>query len=108
MLIGSTLGALRRKPIFLLGPIMRLVVPKPKAYLGGLIHSSRDPYSDVMWWLDAVLWPAGWALMGAYAKSRVKPTLERARQESDALSTAAERAARAGDLGRSLLLLSRA
>jgi hypothetical protein len=131
MPIGSTLGVLRRKPIFLLwmrecrsaivglcihalfmtlllGPIMRLVVPKPKAYLGGLIHSSRDPYSDVMRWLDAVLWPAGWALVGAYAKSRVKPTLERARQESDALSTAAERAARAGDLGRSLLLLSRA
>jgi serine/threonine-protein kinase len=61
-----------------------------------------------MRWLDLVLWPAGWALVGAYAKNRVKPTLERARQESEALSVAAGQAAMNGDLERSILLLSRA
>ena len=130
MPLGSTLEALRRKPIFLLwlrecrsaiiglcvhalfmtfllGPIVRIVVPKPKTYLG-IIRSGRDAYPDVMRWLDAVLWPAGWALVGAYAKSRVKPTLERAKRESDALSMADEQAARHGDVGQSMLLLSRA
>lgn len=131
MPLGATIEALGRKPIFLLwlkecrsaivalcvhalfmtlllGPIVRVVVPKPKAYLGGLIRTSRDAYPEVMWWLDALLWPAGWALVGAYAKSRVRPTLERAKQESDALASAAEQAVRNGDVGRSLLLLSQA
>jgi hypothetical protein len=90
-----------------LGPLVRVVVPKPKAYLG-LIRTARDPYPDVMRWLDLVLWPAGWALVGALAKSRVKPTLERARRESDDLSEAAGKAAAAGDVERSILLLSRA
>ena len=127
----STLEALRRKPVFLLwlkecraaivalsvhtlfmmvvlGPVVRLVVPRPKTYLGGIIRTSHDSYADVMRWLDLVLWPAGWALVGAYAKTRVRPTLERARRESEALSAAAERAAGDGDLERSILLLSRA
>jgi Protein kinase domain len=127
----STLEALRRKPIFLLwmkecraaivalcvhalfmtvvlGPLVRVVVPRPKAYLGGLIRTSHDSYSDVMRWLDLVLWPTGWALVGAYAKSRVRPTLERARRESEALSEAAGQAAGDGDVERSVLLLSRA
>jgi hypothetical protein len=127
----STLEALRRKPIFLLwlkecrsaiiavcvhvlfmtvvlGPLVRVVVPKPKAYLGGLIRTSHDSYPGVMRWLDIVLWPAGWALVGALAKSRVQPTLERARRESEALSSLAAQADRDGDLDRSILLLSRA
>ena len=127
----STLEALRRKPIFLLwlkecrsaiiavcvhvlfmtvvlGPLVRVVVPKPKAYLGGLIRTSHDSYPDVMRWLDIVLWPAGWALVGALAKSRVQPTLERARRESEALSSLAAQADKDGDLDRSILLLSRA
>jgi len=131
MPLQSTLEALRRKPIFLLwlkecrsaviglcihalfmtlllGPIVRVFVPKPKAYLGGLIRSGHDSHPDVMRWLDAVLWPAGWALVGAYAKSRVKPTLERAREESEALSVAAERAAQEGNPQQSLLLFSQA
>ena len=131
MLFSSTLEALRRKPIFLLwlkecrsaiialcihtlfmtvllGPIVRVFVPRPKAYLGGLIRTGRDPYPDVMRWLDLVLWPAGWALVGAYAKSRVKPTLERAKRESDDLALLAEQAAREGDVDRSILLLSQA
>src|SRR5262245_5698212 len=130
MSLRGTIEALRRKPIFLLwlkecrsavialcihtvfmtvvlGPLVRIFIPKPKAYLG-IIRTSRDSYPDVMRWLDLVLWPAGWALAGAYAKSRVKPTLERARRESEALSAAAGRAARDGDLDRSILLLSRA
>jgi hypothetical protein len=127
----STLEALRRKPIFLLwlkecrsaiiglcihtlfmtvvlGPVVRIFVPKPKAYLGGLIRTSHDSYPEVMRWLDLVLWPAGWALVGATAKSRVKPTLERAREESESLSAAAERAVGDGDLPRSILLLPEA
>jgi hypothetical protein len=131
MPLQSTLEALRRKPIFLLwlkecrsaiiglcihalfmtlllGPLVRVFVPKPKAYLGGLIRSGHDSYPDVMRWLDAVLWPAGWALVGAYAKSRVRPTLERAREESEALSVAAERAAQEGNPQQSLLLFSQA
>jgi tRNA A-37 threonylcarbamoyl transferase component Bud32 len=130
MLLSSTLEALRRKPIFLLwlkecraavialcvhtlfmtlvlGPLVRVVVPRPKAYLG-LIRTGHDAYPDVMWWLDLVLWPAGWALVGALAKSRVKQTIERARRESDDLSVDAEQAARQGDIERSILLLSRA
>jgi hypothetical protein len=128
--VHATLEALRRKPIFLLwlkecrsaiialcvhtlfmtvvlGPLVRVVVPRPKAYLG-IIRTSHDSYPDVMRWLDIVLWPAGWALVGAFAKSRVKPTLERARRESEALSAQAARAAGEGDLDRSILLLSRA
>ena len=129
--LPSTLEALRRKPIFLLwlkecraaiialcvhtlfmtvllGPLVRVFVPKPKAYLGGLIRTARDPYPDVMRWLDLVLWPAGWAFVGAVAKSRVKPTLERAKRESEDLTAAADQAAREGDLARSVLLLSQA
>src|SRR5262245_13746681 len=131
MQLRSTLEALRRKPVFLLwlkecrsaiitlcihtlfmtvvlGPLVRVVVPRPKTYLGGLIRTSRDSYPEVMRWLDLVLWPAGWALVGAFAKGRVKPTLERARRESEALSLAAGQAAREGDLERSILLLSKA
>ncbi|HYV86727.1 MAG TPA: serine/threonine-protein kinase [Patescibacteria group bacterium] len=131
MLFRSTLEALRRKPIFMLwlkecraaivalcvhilfmtvvlGPLVRVIVPRPKTYLGGIIRTSHDSYPDVMRWLDLVLWPAGWALVGAYAKSRVRPTLERARRESEALSAAAGQAAGDGDLERSSLLLSRA
>jgi hypothetical protein len=127
----STFEALRRKPILLLwlkecrsaiialcihalfmtvvlGPVVRVFVPKPKALFGGLIRTSHDSYPDVMRWLDLVLWPAGWALVGAYAKSRVKPTLEQARRESESLSAEAGRAAGHGDLERSMLLLSRA
>lgn len=130
MQFRSTIEALRRKPIFLLwlkecrsavialcvhtlfmtvvlGPIVRTVVPKPKTYLG-IIRTSRDSYPEVMRWLDLVLWPAGWALVGAHAKSRVRPTLERARRESESLSAAADQAARDGDLERSILLLSKA
>jgi tRNA A-37 threonylcarbamoyl transferase component Bud32 len=131
MPLRSTIEALRRKPIFLLwlkecrsaiiglclhtlfmtvmlGPVVRIFVPKPKAFLGGLIRTSHDSYPEVMRWLDLVLWPAGWALVGAYAKGRVKPTLERAREESESLSAAAERAAGDGDLDRSILLLTEA
>ncbi|HET8947537.1 MAG TPA: serine/threonine-protein kinase [Candidatus Polarisedimenticolia bacterium] len=128
--IPATIEALRRKPIFLLwlkecrsaiialcihtlfmtvllGPIVRVFVPKPKAFLG-VIRTSHDSYPDVMRWLDLVLWPAGWALVGAFAKNRVKPTIERAKRESEDLSVAAERAARDGDLERSILLFSQA
>jgi protein kinase-like protein len=127
----AELEALRRKPIFLLwlkecraaivalcvhalfmtvvlGPLVRVVLPRPKTYLGGLIRTSHDSHPDVMRWLDLVLWPAGWAFVGAYARSRVRPTLERARRESEALTAAAGQAARDGDVHRSILLLSRA
>ena len=129
--LSATIEALRRKPIFLLwlkecrsaiialcihtlfmtvllGPIVRVFVPKPKAILGGLIRTGHDSYPDVMRWLDLVLWPAGWALVGAYAKNRVKPTIERAKRESEDLSLAAERAAQQGDVERSILLFSQA
>ena len=130
MRLASTLEALRRKPILLLwlkecrsaivalcihtlfmtvvlGPVVRVLVPRPKAYLG-IIRTSRDSYPDVMRWLDLILWPAGWALVGAYAKSRVRPTLDRARRESESLSAAAAQAERLGDAERSILLLSQA
>src|SRR5262245_2451979 len=90
-----------------LAPLMRVVVPRPKTYLG-VIRTGKDAYPEVMRWLDLVMWPAGWALVGALAKSRVRPTLERARRESEALSVAARQAAMGGDLDRSILLLSRA
>jgi hypothetical protein len=130
MLHRATLDALRRKPIFLLwlrecrgalvalgvhalfmtvvlGPLVRIVVPQPKTVLG-FIRTTHDSYPDVMRWLDMVLWPAAWALAGAYAKSRVKPALERARRESEALAVAAGQAEREGAPDRSMLLLSRA
>jgi hypothetical protein len=130
MPLRATLEALQRKPILLLwlkecraaiialcihtlfmtvvlGPVVRVLVPRPKAYLG-IIRTSRDSYPDVMRWLDLVLWPAGWALVGAYAKSRVRPTLDRARRESESLSAAAAQAKRLGEAERSILLLSQA
>jgi tRNA A-37 threonylcarbamoyl transferase component Bud32 len=130
MLHRATLDALRRKPILLLwlkecrgaiialcvhalfmtvilGPLVRLVVPRPKTVLG-IIRTSHDDYPEVMRWLDVVLWPAAWALAGAYAKSRVRPALDRARRESEALEAAAGQAARDGDPAGSLALLSRA
>ncbi len=133
MKLHPTLEALRRRPILflwfkecrtaiialsvhaifmivLLGPTVRFFVPKPKVkeFLGLRIRSGRDSYPDVVRWLDAVLWPAGWALVGAYAKSRVKPSLEQARSQSDALAAAADKAATDGDLEKSIILLSRA
>jgi hypothetical protein len=133
MQLPSTLAALSRKPILLLwlkecrraiialsvhalfmilvlGPTVRFFVPRPKVkeFLGIRIGSERDAYPDILRWLDAVLWPAGWALVGAYAKSRVKPTLEEARSRSEALATAAKQADAGGDLETSILLLSRA
>jgi hypothetical protein len=133
MQLPSTLESLRRKPILLLwlkecraagialslhaifmivllAPTVRFFVPKPrvKEFLGIRVSSERDAYPDVLRWLDAVLWPAGWALVGAYAKSRVKPSLDQARSRSEALATEANQAAADGDLERSILLLSRA
>src|SRR5262249_14872348 len=122
--------ALRRKPILLLwlrecrgaiialcvhalfmtvvlGPLVRVVVPRPKTVLG-IIRTSHDSYPDVMGWLDLVLWPAAWALAGAEAKSRVQPALDRARRESEALAVAAGEAAEGGNPERSMRLLTRA